>query len=126
MDSANYFNIKISRNLKFKIDDISSVYSLSDVYSADSYIAYWNHNYSRSAELKLREIKLKLMFNLVCIDNYLELVNIYVKSGDLNNAKIVLDTISNQSRSYVGDSKFKYQYASAKLNFSCIVINWIP
>ncbi len=117
LDSANYFNIKISRNLKFKIDDISSVYSLSDVYSADSYIAYWNHNYSRSAELKLREIKLKLLYNLECIDNYLELVNIYMKSGDLDNAKIVLDTISNQLRSYVGDSKFKYQYASAKLNF---------
>lgn len=117
LDSANYYNIKISRSLKFKIDDVSSVYSLSNVYSADSYIAYWNNNYSKSAELKLREINLKLMFNLACFDNYLELANIYLKLGDLDNAKIVLDTISNHSRSFVGDTNFKYQYASTKLNY---------
>lgn len=116
-DSANYYNIKISRNLKFKIDDVSSVYSLARVYSADSYIAYRNYNYSKSAELKLREINLKLMYNLACIENYIELANIYLKFGDLDNAKIVFDTILNHSRSFVGDSTFKYQYASAKLKF---------
>lgn len=116
-DSANYYNIKISRNLKFKMDDIRSVYSLSDVFYVDSYIAYRNYNYSKSAELKLREINLKLMYNLECISNYLELTNIYLKFGDFDNAKIVLDTISSNYRFFIDNNEFKYKYESAKLNY---------